>query len=50
MAAEKSDPFCDDIVGLVYPSTLMVGDTLLFEDKTQFAKTKRWSFGRRNNF
>ncbi|MCA6068477.1 PKD domain-containing protein [Chryseobacterium sp. RG1] len=35
----------DDIVGLVYPSTLMVGDTLLFEDKTQFAKTKRWSFG-----
>lgn len=23
----------------------MVGDTLLFEDKTQFAKTKRWSFG-----
>jgi len=35
----------DDIIGLVYPSTLMVGDTLLFEDKTQFAKTKRWSFG-----
>jgi len=35
----------DDIVGLVYPSPLMVGDTLQFEDKTQFAKTKRWSFG-----
>lgn len=35
----------DDIVGLVYPSTLMVGDTLSFEDKTQFAKSKRWSFG-----
>ncbi|MCE3075684.1 PKD domain-containing protein [Chryseobacterium gwangjuense] len=35
----------DDIVGLVYPSTLMVGDTLSFEDKTQFAKNKRWSFG-----
>ncbi|MDN3694531.1 PKD domain-containing protein [Chryseobacterium tructae] len=35
----------DDIVGVVYPSTLSVGDTLLFEDKTQFAKTKRWNFG-----
>lgn len=30
----------DDIVGVVYPSTLKVGDTLSFEDKTQFAKTK----------
>lgn len=45
MAAEKVIHSNDDIVGLVYPSTLMVGDTLLFEDKTQFAKTKRWSFG-----
>ncbi|AZA88441.1 PKD domain-containing protein [Chryseobacterium shandongense] len=35
----------DDIVGLVYPSTLKVGDTLSFEDKTQFAKTKKWNFG-----
>lgn len=35
----------DDIVGVVYPSTLKVGDTLSFEDKTQFAKTKRWNFG-----
>lgn len=35
----------DDIVGVVYPSSLSVGDTLLFEDKTQFAKTKRWNFG-----
>ncbi len=35
----------DDIVGVVYPSSVAVGDTLLFEDKTQFAKTKRWSFG-----
>jgi len=35
----------DDIVGVVYPSNLSVGDTLLFEDKTQFAKTKRWNFG-----
>jgi uncharacterized membrane protein len=35
----------DDIVGVVYPSSLAVGDTLLFEDKTQFAKTKRWNFG-----
>lgn len=35
----------DDIVGVVYPSALSVGDTLLFEDKTQFAKTKRWNFG-----
>ncbi|MET3038491.1 PKD domain-containing protein [Chryseobacterium sp. NRRL B-14859] len=34
-----------DIVGVVYPSTIAVGDTLLFEDKTQFAKTKRWNFG-----
>ncbi|MEC3875475.1 PKD domain-containing protein [Chryseobacterium salviniae] len=35
----------DDIVGVVYPSTLKVGDTLSFEDKTQFAKTKMWNFG-----
>ncbi|MEC5173719.1 PKD domain-containing protein [Chryseobacterium nepalense] len=35
----------DDIVGVVYPSTLKVGDTLSFEDKTQFAKNKIWNFG-----
>jgi len=35
----------DDIVGVIYPSTLKVGDTLSFEDKTQFAKTKLWNFG-----
>lgn len=35
----------DDIVAVVYPTSLSVGDTLLFEDKTQFAKTKRWNFG-----
>jgi hypothetical protein len=35
----------DDIVGSVYPSTLSVGDTLVFEDKTQFAKSKKWNFG-----
>lgn len=35
----------DDILGLVYPSNLKEGDTLSFEDKTQFAKTKRWNFG-----
>jgi uncharacterized membrane protein len=35
----------DDIVGVVYPSSVAVGDTLVFEDKTQFAKTKRWNFG-----
>lgn len=35
----------DDIIGNVYPSTLSVGDTLLFEDKTQFAKTRIWDFG-----
>ncbi|MDC8106926.1 MULTISPECIES: PKD domain-containing protein [Chryseobacterium] len=35
----------DDIVGVVYPSTLSVGDTLVFEDKTQFAKSKKWNFG-----
>ncbi|CAA7197565.1 MULTISPECIES: PKD domain-containing protein [Chryseobacterium] len=35
----------DDIVGVVYPSSLVVGDTLLFEDRTQFAKTKKWNFG-----
>lgn len=40
----------DDIVAVVYPSTLSVGDTLLFEDKTQFAKTKKMEFCRRNNF
>ncbi|SFN22594.1 hypothetical protein SAMN05421594_1624 [Chryseobacterium oleae] len=35
----------DDIVGIVNPTSLSVGDTLLFEDKTQFAKTKKWNFG-----
>ncbi|SHF24051.1 PKD domain-containing protein [Chryseobacterium vrystaatense] len=35
----------DDIVAVVYPSSLSVGDTLLFEDKTQFAKAKKWNFG-----
>lgn len=35
----------DDIVGVVYPSSVAVGDTVVFEDKTQFAKTKRWNFG-----
>lgn len=35
----------DDIVGGISPSSLSVGDTLLFEDKTQFAKTRRWNFG-----
>jgi len=34
-----------DIAGLVYPSNLKEGDTLSFEDKTSFAKTKRWNFG-----
>ncbi|GAB0156696.1 hypothetical protein CHRYSEOSP005_19630 [Chryseobacterium sp. Alg-005] len=35
----------DDIIGNVYPSSLSVGDTLLFENKTQFAKTQQWNFG-----
>lgn len=35
----------DDIVGVVYPSSVMVKDSLFFEDKTQFAKTKKWDFG-----
>jgi hypothetical protein len=35
----------DDIIGTVNPSTIAVGDTLLFEDMTQFAKTRRWNFG-----
>ncbi|WP_292009650.1 PKD domain-containing protein [Chryseobacterium sp.] len=35
----------DDIVGVVYPSSVSVGDTLSFEDKTQFAKFKKWDFG-----
>ncbi|MDR6920884.1 MULTISPECIES: PKD domain-containing protein [Chryseobacterium] len=35
----------DDILGIVYPSTLFVGDTLSFDDNTQFAKTKKWTFG-----
>lgn len=35
----------DDIVGVVNPSSIAVGDTLLFEDMTQFAKTRRWNFG-----
>ncbi|MCU7613053.1 PKD domain-containing protein [Chryseobacterium sp. GMJ5] len=35
----------DDIVGVVYPASLSVGDTLNFGDKTQFAKFKKWDFG-----
>lgn len=35
----------DDIVGVVSPSSVSVGDTLVFEDMTQFAKTRRWNFG-----
>ncbi|MBW8524067.1 PKD domain-containing protein [Chryseobacterium chendengshani] len=35
----------DDIVGVVYPASLMIGDTLNFQDKTQFAKQKKWDFG-----
>ncbi|MDH6252768.1 hypothetical protein M2347_002495 [Chryseobacterium sp. H1D6B] len=35
----------DDIIGIVSPNSLAVGDTLVFEDKTQFAKFKRWNFG-----
>ncbi|MCW3161432.1 PKD domain-containing protein [Chryseobacterium oryctis] len=35
----------DDIVGVVYPSSVAVGDTLSFEDKTKFAKFKKWDFG-----
>lgn len=35
----------DDIVGVVYPASLMVGDTLNFQDKTEFAKQKKWDFG-----
>jgi hypothetical protein len=35
----------DDIVGVVSPSSVSVGDTLVFEDMTQFAKTRKWNFG-----
>lgn len=35
----------DDIVGVVYPASIKVGDTLNFNDKTQFAKQKKWDFG-----
>lgn len=34
----------DDIVGAVYPLSLTVGDTLHFEDKTPFAKQRKWNF------
>ncbi|MDR2235538.1 MAG: PKD domain-containing protein [Chryseobacterium sp.] len=35
----------DEVVGTVYPSTLPVGDTLIFENTTPFAKTTKWNFG-----
>lgn len=34
----------DDIIGAVYPLSLTVGDTLHFEDKTPFAKQRKWNF------
>lgn len=34
----------DDIKGVVFPSSLLVGDTLTFDDKTEFAKFKKWDF------
>ena len=35
----------DDIVAAVYPNSLNVGDTLTFEDKTTFGKSRKWDFG-----
>lgn len=35
----------DDIVASVYPTSLNVGDTLTFEDKTTFGKSRKWDFG-----
>ncbi|WDF45900.1 PKD domain-containing protein [Chryseobacterium sp. KACC 21268] len=35
----------DDIVAAVYPTSLNVGDTLTFEDKTTFGKSRKWDFG-----
>ncbi|MFC7346265.1 PKD domain-containing protein [Chryseobacterium zhengzhouense] len=35
----------DDIKGVVFPSSLLVRDTLTFQDKTEFAKFKKWDFG-----
>jgi PKD repeat protein len=35
----------DDIVATVYPSPVLVGDSLFFDDKTPFAKTRKWNFG-----
>ncbi|MDF2932345.1 MAG: hypothetical protein K0R36_1676 [Chryseobacterium sp.] len=39
----------DDIVGAVYPLSLTVGDTLHFEDKTPFAKQRKWNFADGNS-
>lgn len=35
----------DDIIGVVYPASIKTGDTLNFNDKTEFAKQKKWDFG-----
>jgi len=35
----------DDIVAAVYPTSLNVGDTLTFEDKSSFGKSRKWDFG-----
>lgn len=35
----------DDIIAAVYPSTLHVGDSLSFENKSNFGTTVRWDFG-----
>lgn len=34
-----------DIEAEVYPTTLMVGDTLFYKDKTPFSAIKEWGFG-----
>lgn len=34
-----------DIDGYVYPTTLSVGDTLFYVDRTTFSAIKEWSFG-----
>lgn len=35
----------DDIEAKVYPTTLQVGDTLRYQDKTGFAVSRLWNFG-----
>ena len=42
---KKVNHSSDDILVDIYPSPVLVGDSLFFADKTPFGKTRKWNFG-----